>query len=69
MIAGGEGVPVIFFSLKIGMPKSLRVLKNKRNARDNWFVLLNECLIIHFFRKGAPFVFCRGRDEVDAVSK
>ena len=49
MIAGGEGVPVIFFSLKIGMPKSLRVLKKQTERPGQLVVLLNECLIIHFF--------------------
>ena len=65
VVAGGKGIPVVFFSFEFGVPEALRILKEHAERLGELVVLLRQRLIIDFPQKrGAVFVLGRGRDEV-----
>ena len=66
MIAGGEGVPVIFFSLKAGIAESTGIPKEVYEMPGRACCAPESGLIIHLGEEGgALFILGRGWDEVD----
>ena len=65
VIAGGEGIPIRFLPLELGIAEEFRAFEEYAECLGQPIVLLDECLTVHFFQKGGFFfVFCWSWDEV-----